>query len=84
MAQLPNHLLQLLLLLLLAAIGTLRRNHVLVGVAQVAPRLSRVVTVVAHAKPAKFVFALGTGHMHATLVLLDAYFALGTGFGVKF
>ena len=40
MAQLPNHLLQLLLLLLLTAIGTLRRNHVLVGVAQVAPRLS--------------------------------------------
>jgi hypothetical protein len=84
MPQLPNNLLQLLLLLLLAAIGTLRRHHVFLGVAEVAPRLILVVTVVAHAKPAKFVFALGTGHMHATLVLLDAYFALGARFGVKF
>ena len=83
-AQLADNLLQFLLLLLLASVGTLRRHHVLVGVAQVAARLSRVVAVVAHAEPAELVLALGTGHVHAALVFLDAYFALGTGFGVQF
>ena len=43
-----------------------------------------MVFVVAHAKPAKFILALSTRHMHAALIFLNHALALGTRLGVEF
>mmetsp|Transcript_18768 Transcript_18768/g.37657 ORF Transcript_18768/g.37657 Transcript_18768/m.37657 type:complete len:239 (-) Transcript_18768:555-1271(-) len=54
-----------------------------VFVALVVPtRIGTMLVPVAHANPAKFVLAPLTGHVIATLILLDSADALGTRFGV--
>ncbi len=43
-----------------------------------------MVSIVTHAQPAELVLALRASHVHATLIFLNAHFALGTRLGVKF
>ena len=49
---------------------------VLKRVAKTLACLGGMIAVVTHAQPAELVLALTTGHMHASLILLDRSFAL--------
>jgi len=53
------------------------------GVAESSASLRTVLSVVTHTEPAELIPTLGTGHVHATLVLLDLHLALGTGLCVQ-
>lgn len=56
---------------------------ILKAVAQVLPSFLTVILIVAHAQPAELILALTACHVHAALVLLYGYLALGTRLSVE-
>ena len=63
-------------------LGTANLFHVFPRVAQIGTGLALVISVVSKTQPAKFVPALSTRHMHATLIFLYIGLALWTWFSI--
>jgi hypothetical protein len=57
-------------------------DNVLIRVAETFPSFLCVVPIVAEAQQAELVSALLASHVHAALVLLDAYLAVWTGLSI--
>ena len=62
---------------------SLKLDNILKRIAQVLSCFSLMVSVVSHAKPAKFIAALRAGHVHAATIFLDIRFAFGAWLGIK-
>lgn len=59
-------------------------NHIGPRVAKTPSSFFIVISVVTKTQPAKFILAVFAGHVHASLILFDATFALGTRLCVNF
>lgn len=57
-------------------------NHVVPRVAESLACFCLVILVVTETKPTKFILAISASHVHASLVLLNARLAFGTGLSV--